>query len=103
MNLSPMKKVTLVVERFLNKDIIRMLKDVGVTGYTTVASEGEGSRGVRASEFEGRDIRFETIVTPEMANEILKRIERDFLENFAVIAFVADVEVLRRGKFSGED
>ena len=44
MNTFPMKKVTLVVERFLNKEIIRMLKEVGVSGYTTVAAEGEGRR-----------------------------------------------------------
>ncbi len=96
---SPLKKMTIVAERVLRDRLIALIRAEGATGYTLAAVEGEGSRGVRASEFEGRNIQLETIVSAETAQRIFDRLAERYLEAYAVIAYTTDVEVLRGTKF----
>jgi nitrogen regulatory protein PII len=100
MKLVHLKKVTIVAERLLREPITKLLRAEGATGHTMIAVEGEGSRGVHASDWEGRNVQLETIVSPETADRILARIAEEYLENYAVIAYLCDVTVLRRGKFA---
>lgn len=95
----PLKKVTIVAERLLKDQLIRLVHDEGATGHTLIAVEGEGSRGVRASDWEGRNVQIESIVSAEVADQIMGRLAAEYLESFAVIAYLTDVAVLRRGKF----
>jgi nitrogen regulatory protein P-II 2 len=97
-----LKKVTVVAERLLKDPLVKILRAEGATGFTLIAVEGEGSRGIHASDWEGRNIQLETIVAPDVADRILDRIGAEFLENYAVIAYLTDVSVLRRGKFAKE-
>ena len=96
----PLKKVTIVAERLLKEPIFKILREEGATGHTLIAVEGEGSRGVHASDWEGRNVQIETIVSVETADRILSRIAAEYLENYAVIAYLSDVSVLRRSKFA---
>jgi len=98
----PLKKVTIVAERLLREPLVSLLQAEGSTGHTLTAVEGEGSRGVHASDWEGRNVQIETIVSSKAADRILKRIADEYLENYAVIAYLSNVEVLRRGKFTDE-
>ena len=103
MKLFPFKKVSIVAERVLRDQLLDLIRDEGATGHTLLAAEGEGSRGVHATDFEGRHVQIEVIASPRTAGRILARIEAEFLENFAVIAYLSEVEVLRREKFTGDD
>ncbi len=38
--------------------------------------EGEGSRGIRASEWEGRNVQLDTLVSPEVADTIMDEVAR---------------------------
>lgn len=96
---SSLKKMTIVAERVLRDRLIALILAEGATGYTLAAVEGEGSRGVRASQFEGRNIQLETIVSTETAQRIFDRLAERYLEAYAVIAYTSDVEVLRGSKF----
>ncbi|MFT4550192.1 MAG: nitrogen regulatory protein P-II 2 [Verrucomicrobiales bacterium] len=98
----PLKKVTIVAERLLRELLVELLNDEGSTGHTMMAVEGKGSRGVHASDWEGRNIQLETIVSHSAADRILDRIAAEYLENYAVIAYVCDVDVLRGKKFTNE-
>ena len=97
-----LKKVTVVAERLLREAIVKLLNEEGSTGHTLTAVEGEGSRGVHASDWEGRNVQIETIVSEESADRILARLADEYLENYAVIAYTTNVEVLRRDKFTGD-
>ncbi len=97
-----LKKMTIVAERVLRDKLIALIRKEGATGYTLAAVEGEGSRGVRASEFEGRNVQIETIVSAETATRIFDRLAERYLEAYAVIAYTSDVEVLRGSKFVKE-
>jgi len=95
-----MKRVTIVAEAIvanrLEEDILRL----GASGYTTTEADGKGSRAVRASEWEGKNCKIETVVTPEVADKILDCLSETYFPHFAVIAYMHDVEVVRGDKYA---
>lgn len=96
----PLKLVTIIAEAFLEDKLVREVKKLGARGYTITQSRGEGSRGVRASEWEGGNIRLEAIVSSPVAERILERLAEVYFENYAVIAYVETVEVVRGDKYT---
>lgn len=94
------KLVTIIAEGFLEERLVRDIKKLGAKGYTITAARGEGSRGVRASEWEGGNIRLETVVSPLVAEKILGYLAEVYFANYAVIAFVENVEVVRGDKYT---
>ncbi|TAE77424.1 MAG: transcriptional regulator [Verrucomicrobia bacterium] len=94
-----LKKVTIVAESLLRPQLLKLLSAQGATGHTITLAEGSGSRGVRASEWEGRNIQIDTIVDQATADALMREIAARFFDHFAVIAYASDVEVLRGEKF----
>lgn len=99
----PMKRITVVSEALISEQIIDDFINLGASGYTTTAAEGRGSRGVRASEWEGRNVKIESVVSPLVADKILERLANNYFKNYAVIAWMHDVEVVRGDKYGGID
>lgn len=97
-----LNKVTIIAERLLREGLLEILRNEGATGHTITACEGEGSRGVNASDWEGRNIHIETIVSASTADRIMKSVGDKYMENYAVIVYLSEVTVLRRGKFARE-
>lgn len=95
-------KVTIITESLLTDKIVALLKARGATGHTRTKVEGEGSRGTRASDWEGRNTKIETIVSAATADAILAELEKKYFEDFAVIAWLSEVQVLRGEKFAGD-
>lgn len=95
----PLTKVTIVSESLLKDEIIAMIRKRGATGFTLTKVEGEGSRGVRASDWEGRNIQIETLVSSETGQGILQDLSTEYFESYAVIAWLSEVQVLRGEKF----
>jgi nitrogen regulatory protein P-II 2 len=102
MDLKELTLVTIITERLLRDDIIEIIKALGVTGYTLSDTTGEGSRGIRASDWEGKNVKIEVIVTEERANKIIEKISDDYFENYAVVAYTQQVKVVRGQKYIGE-
>jgi nitrogen regulatory protein P-II 2 len=94
-----LRKVTLIAERVLRDDLLELLRRHGATGWTITAVEGEGSRGVRATEWEGRNVQIDTLVNPQAAETIMNEVAERYFEDWAIIAYAADVDVLRPGKY----
>lgn len=101
MDTQPLKLVTVVAESILEHRLLDMLRDKGARGYTLTKVTGQGSRGVRASEWEGRNIKIETLVGPQVADTILEHLARRFFPHYAVVAYVQTVEVVRGEKYVG--
>jgi nitrogen regulatory protein PII len=92
--------VTIVTESVLERQLTEELKQLGVHGYTVTEARGEGSRGVRAAEWEySSNIRVETICDEQVAGAILAHVSRTYYANYAMIAFTHEVEVMRPEKF----
>lgn len=99
MQLVKAKCVTIVTERILRTQIIQMIMARGATGYTQLEAVGEGSRGIRATDWEGQNVKIETIVSEPVAHGIMKEIGEKYFEHYAVITYVSDVEVMRGDKY----
>lgn len=99
MKTQQMKRITVVSEALISNKIIEDFLRLGASGYTLTAAEGKGSRGVRASEWEGRNVKIETVVSPELGKKILECLAEKYFKNFAVIAYAHDVEVVRGEKY----
>jgi hypothetical protein len=94
-----LRRVTIIAEALLEDRLLRDVRRLGSRGYTITDARGEGSRGVRASEWEGRNIKLETIVSPEVADRVLELLATNYFEHYAVIAYVEAVEVVRGEKY----
>lgn len=99
MNLKTLKLVTVIAEAVISDKIIREILRLGATGYTATDAEGQGSRGVRASEWEGKNVKIETLVQEKVAGEILAVLALHYFPNYAVVAYVQDVTVVRGDKY----
>jgi nitrogen regulatory protein P-II 2 len=99
MKMVPLKLVTIIAEAVLEARLIREVRELGATGHTLSRVHGEGSRGVRASEWEGGNIRLETLVGDDLADRILQHIADNYFEHYAVVAFVTDAAVIRGDKY----
>lgn len=97
-----LRKVTIIAERLLRDPLLELLREHGATGWTITAAEGSGSRGVRASEWEGRNIQIDTLVSPSVAGPLMQAIGDRYFENWAIIVYAADVEVLRGEKYAAD-
>ncbi len=95
----PIKPAVLVViigEAVLQDRIIKLLKDLGVTGYTLSQAQGAGGRhGSRKGDMAGynTNIEIKTIVSQEVSEAIFSGLT-EYQSNHALIAFRQNVEAL---------
>jgi nitrogen regulatory protein PII len=95
-----MKLITVVCEAYAREPVLDLLRAAGARGWTLFGVEGEGTRGGRPADIpEFSNIQIEVVVRPEAAVVLLERLERELFPRYGMIAFVADVQVLRAGKF----
>lgn len=95
----PLKLVTIVAEPVLEARITHELRSLGATGFTVVDGRGEGSRGLRAGEIPGLNVRIDTLVAADVAQRIISHIATQYFPSYAVIAWVSDVAVVRGDKY----
>jgi hypothetical protein len=91
--------VTVVAEAVVEHRLIRDLVAAGAHGWTVCDARGQGSRGVRADEFEGANIRLETLVSAEVADRFLEVLARDYFPRYAVVAWTTPAHVVRPAKY----
>lgn len=99
MHTTRLKKVTIIAEAVLEDRLLRDVRQLGARGYTLAEVRGEGSRGVRASEWEGKNLQIDVLVSAEVADRILERLAEHYFPVFAVVAYVSDVEVVRGDRY----
>lgn len=91
---------TVITEVTLEQPLLRELDRLGVRGYTISDARGKGNRGVRDAAWgETANIRIEVICTRELAERVLEFLHKHYYANYAMVAFVQDVEVIRLDKF----
>ncbi len=91
--------VTIVAEPVLEERLIDALHRLGARGHTVAEVRGAGSRGMRASDPPGQGVRIEVVVSTAVADRILEHVAEHYFSNYAVIAFVSDVAVVRGEKY----
>lgn len=99
MDLTALKKVTVIAERLLRDRLIADLERLGIRGYAISSVEGEGAFGLRTSDFEGENVQIDTIVSPELADRIFAFLNEHYFHTYSVIAYMQEVQVLRGKRF----
>jgi nitrogen regulatory protein P-II 2 len=95
-----MKLLTIVCEAHARGPVLDLLRSAGAHGWTLFSVEGEGAGGGRPADIpEFTNLQIQVVVRPEVAEAVLDRLGREFFPRYAMIAFAADVQVLRPGKF----
>lgn len=94
------KLVTIVTEASLERSLLVELEKLGAHGYTVTDVRGKGARGVRNAGIDlTANIRIEIVCTAETADAIATALRERYYDNYAMIMFVADVDVQRPLKF----
>lgn len=94
------KLVTIVTETALEATLTRDLEQLGAPGYTITDARGRGSRGVRSAGWDlSGNIRIEIVCGAEVAQAIAGHLRERYYADYAMILFIAEVEVLRTDKF----
>ena len=92
-------KVTIVAETVMTEQLLAALRRLGATGHTVTDARGEGSRGLRVGEMPGDNQRIETLVSEELAERILDLLATLYFPNYAIVAWVTEVVVVRGDKY----
>lgn len=100
MNTTNLSLLTIIAEDELEGRLVEDLKKLGVRGYTISTVRGEGSHGLRASQWEGENVKIEVIVDEALAEAIEQRMAAAYFPRFAVILYVTPAQVLRGQKFT---
>ena len=94
--------LTIVTESALENTVVKALDAFGAKGHTISDARGKGSRGVRNAGWDASaNIRIEVIGDSEMIREIAQHLQINYYDDYAMILFMQDVQVLRPEKFSG--
>jgi nitrogen regulatory protein P-II 2 len=100
MNLHPMKLVTIICEAVLEDRIVEVLHECGAHGHTAFDVRGSGRQGERSADLvECGNVQIEVIAKPAVAENLLARLRRDFFNDYAMVAYESDVQVMRPDKF----
>ena len=91
--------VVIITERIFRDDILEKIKELGAKGYTLTDATGVGSRGVHASDWEGKNVKIESVVSQDVANKIIDFIAEEYFENYAVITYAHPIKVVRGDKY----
>jgi nitrogen regulatory protein P-II 2 len=99
MTITRLRLVTIIGEAVLERRLLAELPRLGATGWSLGRVDGQGSRGVRSTGWEGPNLRLEAVVTAEVADAILDHLVAEYFDHFAIIAYVSEVEVVRGDKY----
>lgn len=101
MNSSTKTILTIITESSLEKKLCNDIEALGAGGYTITDARGKGEWGARAAswEYEG-NIRIEVICSDVTGDAIKQHLQDNYYDDFAMIIYSHDVEVMRSSKFS---
>ncbi|MGV8942300.1 MAG: P-II family nitrogen regulator [Lysobacter sp.] len=94
------KLLTIIAEALLEQRMVKDLERWGAHGYTITDARGKGGRGVRNAGWEhSGNIRVEVVCDATTAATIAEHLKEQYYDNYAMILFIGEVEVLRPEKF----
>ena len=100
MKLYNVKLLTITCEILAQKNIIDILKNHDITGYTSYEVEGNGTKGLRGQGIQAeKNVKVEVIMQDEKLSDVIEDISRILFPDFTIILYVSDVGVVRTEKF----
>lgn len=102
MNTYSVKRITIIGDNDVGYRIVDEVVALGATGYTYDVVHGKGDRGIRPRHTKPPNARIEVVATKEVAEKIMEHIATNYFGNYAMIAFLDDVQVIRGPKFGAK-
>lgn len=99
MTRSHRKLLTIVAESGLENRLLAMMHTAGAKGHTVSTAHGQGPRDQRAGDISGGNIRIESVVTEEVLDAIIEKLQDDYFPHYAVSSWIADVDVIRDERY----
>ena len=100
MNAHSRTLLTVICEAALEKRLLADLEALGASGWTISDARGRGHRGVRSAGWDTEgNIRLEIICNRELAERIAEHLQARYYDHFAMVCYLAQVDVLRGEKF----
>lgn len=94
------KLLTVVTEAALEATLVREIEALGARGYTITDARGKGSHGLRDGSWpKNANIRLEVLCTADTALAICAALRERYSDNYSMVIFVSDVDILRPDKF----
>jgi len=92
--------LTIIAEAVVEARLLRDLEAAGVRGWTLTSGRGRGASQVDASDWEGANVRIETLLSSSAADRVLAMLAELYFPRFAVVAWVSPAQVVRGDKFT---
>jgi len=99
MNLSNLKKITIISDDALETYLLEEIIAAGAKGYTVHEAHGEGFHNLLKTEINSRCIRIDTIVSSIVAEKVLEVINEKYISRFNIVTYLTDVCVLGGEKY----
>lgn len=100
MNAHTRTLLTVICEAALEKKLLVELEALGAPGWTISDARGRGAHGVRSAGWDtDGNIRVEIICTRDIAERLAEHLQTRYYANYAMVCYLAQVEVLRPEKF----
>ena len=100
MELTARKLLTIVTEAALEETLVRDIESLGARGYTITDARGKGSRGRRDATWAPHaNIRIDVLCDDDTARAICTALRERYYDNYSMVMYVGDVDVLRPEKF----
>ena len=94
------KLLTIFTEASLESRLINDIKQRGGLGYTITNARGRGTQGDRNASWDANsNIRIEIICTALFAEKMGQFLQAKYYDNYAMVSFTSDIQVLRPEKF----
>lgn len=102
---TPFKLVTILVEPEIADRLAKELLAQGARGYSMTPGRGEWQRGLssgggQVSDWEGSNVRIDTVVRASVADAIFAHLREHYFPHYAIFAFTTDVAIERPERYS---
>lgn len=94
--------VTIIAEEVIEPQLTQLLLDHGATGFTVTPCRGKGPCGRRTRSMPGDNVRIEVVVDDISAEQIVEHLALRWFTNYAVIAWLLPIRVVRGGKYDAQ-
>ncbi|CAG0981206.1 hypothetical protein MYXO_01865 [Myxococcaceae bacterium] len=102
MKTTELRLVTILAEPELATRLVDEIRALGARGYSLVEGRAEWQRGRGdhgPSDWNGPNVRIDTVVRSEVSDAILEHLASTYFEHYAVFAYVSTVFVARPDRY----
>ena len=98
------KSVQIIINSTFENKLIKILKSIGINGYTQINVRGDGTSGVQDGHSEGEsNVMFIVVLANEVAENLIKNLNTYRQMGHHIFVYTHDAEVLNAEKMENSD